>query len=1247
MLHQILADRVVGVVLLGAAVNVLGLGLHLEVRQERRAGDHDQTLAVKLLGRHDHEPLSAVEVVLGNAAESAVAVAVIVGGIGRVEAEDDRRDRFGHGRGRGARSIHRVDGRAAVLAVQLRIQVVMRILRVVLHARQEEGVEVVGAQIQPLRLSAVPGVVLRLIVADAQAGTERRQNLVLLGCHMILCREAGIALIEVAPAAQHHSAAVVVERRERGDLRVGIGVIRIAQRRTVAAARRGEDDGLVLLVGARGDQVFRAAQLHRAHGVARGQSAEVAHGIAIVTGHILVVVRSVDADVHELVRILHVKRHVHGEGIFLAVLLHDGRDRDGHDLRSVGRVLEGDLQRAVGRDRVALGVRAEHDGAVGGVGHGLHSRVRCLAVEQGRGQLQRLAGDGDGGAALHAGDAELEHFADPDGRGDRKVAVRLGYADVVVAVVRVERAGEVARGQRGGVVPRVGDLAGVDDHFDLADGVSRVGVGHLNADVQLVGNLGEAAAERQIVHGVGQLQVLVLGRVHAQRADRVIQALLGEIVGQDDVTGVVGVAPLALVVVLVVGGRNVPALVERHGVVLVAGVVAARADLALAVADLDHEDAAVDQRIPVGEVAERAEGGAGVVELAEGVRALRLAEQGVIGLHARVGGLVVERGVVAGDDAGGVEGVDVAGAAGPRHLKARERDHVGLAGVEVGRSLLVSVPEILAGFGGKAHVIERALRIRSAGLVKVVGVVGEGHEVHVCVLRQVRHIVQRGVQRAGAVGVGGVGVELAEVELILRLAHGEAPALARSLAVRARHGDGHAHAAVGHVLCRGVGHRAVLVDGLDLRAVHRHDDGRALARVGDFGGDHGLLLSAGLAAASRRHVGDDRLVLHGDCHRAGDGRALRIRAGHGDGQALAHDLGRGDDGGVRAVFHGVFQRLLTELHGQRALHAEHRVHGEGERIILSGVGVGRVEADGGQVHHAVGDGRAVRHGVEVEGIDGVIRDLAGIHAVGLVRAAVVFQPLAIAAVFCGAALQIKAAHAAVAVRHGPVGVLGGLHAVEGVVARAVRAQVAVVCGLEAVILAVFLHGEHACAVGGHGLAVRDLCSGVVDGGAFRIIVLTGQNALGGRVVEHDLSAVSGEIRRRILRHIISGCSHTELISRIVLGCGAVHIRNAALSNTVRERRALINIHGSGLVGNACVAAGLICAQRHIFNYDIFRNILVCALEHLCNSQFLCRERLLLRIEHLNGHIALLAGDLRNAAIDLQRAGDLHNVPQLV
>ena len=65
-------------------------------------------------------------------------------------------------------------------------------------------------------------------------------------------------------------------------------------------------------------------------------------------------------------------------------------------------------------------------------------------------------------------------------------------------------------------------------------------------------------------------------------------------------------------------------------------------------------------------------------KLAERFGALLAVEERIIGLHAGVVRLLVQRGVVARDDAGAVEGVDMAGTAGPRHLKARDGDDLRL-----------------------------------------------------------------------------------------------------------------------------------------------------------------------------------------------------------------------------------------------------------------------------------------------------------------------------------------------------------------------------------------------------------------------------------------------------------------------------------------------------------------------------------------------------------------------------------------
>ena len=311
-----------------------------------------------------------------------------------------------------------------------------------------------------------------------------------------------------------------------------------------------------------------------------------------------------------------------------------------------------------------------------------------------------------------------------------------------------------------------------------------------------------------------------------------------------------------------------------------------------------------------------------MVELADGVRAGRIAQQRVVGLQAGVAGLVVQGGVVAGDDAGGVECVHVAGAAGPCHLKAGDGDKVGVRGVERRDGIPVGLPSILAVGGGEAHVVERTLGVGGAGLVEVVGVVGEGHEVDVRLIGQARHIFERRIQRAGTVGIGGVGVELAEVELVLRRAHGEGPGLAGFLAVRALDGDRHVHAAVGHVGFGLIADHAVLVPGRDRLAVQGHGDLRRFAGVYDLGGDDGALVLAGLAARGGRQVGEDRLVENGDRRIAGkrDTGGVHARDADGEGLPARQRLGgNGDAVGLAVLFHHGLRRGVQHDHGCRRI----------------------------------------------------------------------------------------------------------------------------------------------------------------------------------------------------------------------------------------------------------------------------------------------------------------------------------------
>ena len=926
--------------------------------------------------------------------------------------------------------------------------------------------------------------------------------------------------------------------------------------------------------------------------------------------------RGVNADVDKLACVKHIELDVLGERVLLAVLLDHSRDPDGHDAGLGRGILEFHILRAACSQRD--GIRHGADGfAADGIGDGLDGSGLCLTVEERGGDGQFFVGDRGRRAAFSLGNAKLERFADPDGSGHGQIAVALGDADEVIGVLRRQFHADGALGEICGTVPGIGDLAGVDDQFDLGDGIGAVGIVEGDLEVQLLGNVDDGA-HHVAVDRVVQIEVLVLGGVHTARSERFVDAGFGEVVGQDDVTGVVGVAPLALVVILVVGRGDVPALVERHDVLLVAGIIAACADLAFAVADFDHVHTGVNDSIPVTEVNEVAERRARMVELADGIDALCLRQELVVGLQASILGLVVERRVVAGDDAGGVEGVDMAGTAGPRHFKARNGDHFARVGrVEGCDSVLVGRPAV-AGIGilDKRRVIQSRFDVGVILAVEVVGMVGECDEVNVRIVRQRLDIRQCAVQRASAVGILRVGVQLAEVALEGRLADGEGPGLAGFLFIRTLDRHSYRDLAVRHIGSRGVGDLAVCVGRIDLRAVDSHYNAGGNTSVRDLRGDLRPLFGSGLRTLRRLHVGDHSLVENvygagrsglvaldilerkGQGHRAAGlscFRDIRIKdrdmdAALAGGEAVQNlhvrvALKLADAGDVRSV------GLLDTVLDPRIVDFIDCVDLEFKFVIVADIGRehGFGEGDGGLHDEAAVHIHAVRHGIEEEGVDCIVK-IAGlaVHAVDLERVGEILQPLAVAAELRRAALQLIAAHAAGADTDEPVRVFGRnalfgeVLAVERVVAGAVGTEIAIRIALEAEVFAVLLDGEHDCAVCRDGrLAVLGDCSrSLVDCRAIRVIVLLRQNRLCVLVVDHELVAGLGQIAGGLVSRCRVDPVEREL-ARILLTCNRVVLIGFKLVKpTVCRIRAGIAGQRNSIITGTHKFEGLIfCAER--------------------------------------------------------------------
>ena len=152
-------------------------------------------------------------------------------------------------------------------------------------------------------------------------------------------------------------------------------------------------------------------------------------------------------------------------------------------------------------------------------------------------------------------DAQIESAAEPDRCCDDEITVCLCDSDKVVSVLDRQFRCDVALCEFFRIVPGIGDRTVVDDEFDLLHGIAAVRIIHRDLRNELLRHVFfcEDSTHLFAVGEVGQFKVLVFCRIDTESSDRIIDAFFGEVFSQDDVTGVIRVAPASLVVILVVG----------------------------------------------------------------------------------------------------------------------------------------------------------------------------------------------------------------------------------------------------------------------------------------------------------------------------------------------------------------------------------------------------------------------------------------------------------------------------------------------------------------------------------------------------------------------------------------------------------------------------------------------------------------------------------------------------------------------
>ena len=251
----------------------------------------------------------------------------------------------------------------------------------------------------------------------------------------------------------------------------------------------------------------------------------------------------------------------------------------------------------------------------------------------------------------------------------------------------------------------------VRHHFHIADGLVR-GVAQENGDFRFL-RFGDDAAHDRAVQRIINGEVAVLGGVDPAVLHGVVQRFLRQRLCQNHGARTARVAPLSIVVILVVGGRHVPALIQRQMIIFAV-------HRAVLPGDFQQGDCLVILGAVVVESLEIPVDDVRVVELADGAGD---GGQRLVVIFQRRWH-VFKIFLIPGLPAGSVEGGDMPQLLVllPGHLKA-EQPHKVL--VRHGSRRLFSRRPV----GADAHAV-RADRA-CVGVVKGIAVVGDGEKVQI------------------------------------------------------------------------------------------------------------------------------------------------------------------------------------------------------------------------------------------------------------------------------------------------------------------------------------------------------------------------------------------------------------------------------------------------------------------------------------------------------------------------------------
>ena len=198
---------------------------------------------------------------------------------------------------------------------------------------------------------------------------------------------------------------------------------------------------------------------------------------------------------------------------------------------------------------------------------GFHCHIVTQVVEDLTGDVDIVSFDRHSHIAGCIGDSCIYALARPHRRGHCDLLVGLSNSQIIISVTCGKIIKFYCRAAACKCLLRQRLSSVYDDlHFRLTGSVRRVGYFRFDIDLIL---LVKDRPHCISVQGIQDGQIVVLCSVYAVVLHRVVNRILGKSVGEHNASCRVGVAPVAFVVVLIVGRRHMPSFVKSSCVIAV------------------------------------------------------------------------------------------------------------------------------------------------------------------------------------------------------------------------------------------------------------------------------------------------------------------------------------------------------------------------------------------------------------------------------------------------------------------------------------------------------------------------------------------------------------------------------------------------------------------------------------------------------------------------------------------------------